>query len=128
MIDVINESDKKFNDLYANHRLLVEKKQTKVNQQKLDIKAKANNKKISFNSEQIANKIKDAVFTRIFEMLDESSEGRLYGDRINLALIPEKLQSIMAPLTQELKDQNESLTCEEFLMACEHVYLVYSIY
>ena len=40
-------------------------------------------------------------------------------------MIPDALKKILEPLIHELKEQNETLTSEEFLMACEHVYQVY---
>lgn len=90
-----------------------------------DVKQKANYKKISNKSEKITNEIKNAVFTRIFEMLDVDNEGRLTGHNIDPNYLPDNLKKIFEPLLNELKEQDESLTHDEFLMACEHLYGVF---
>jgi len=96
--------------------------------QAIDIKQKSNNKKIDSNSENITKEIKNAVFKKIFEVLDTYSENKIYGKQIDLSLIPESLRKILDPLFFELNEQNESLTMEEFLLACEHLYSVRKMY
>jgi len=44
-----------------------------------------------------------------------------------LSVLPENIKKIVEPLILELKEQNESLTGEEFVMACEHLFRVINI-
>jgi hypothetical protein len=42
---------------------------------------------------------------------------------LDLTEIPQKIQDILLPLMNELVDQNETLTLEEFVMASKHLYV-----
>ncbi len=48
----------------------------------------------------------------------------IQGEDVDLSVLPEKIKIIIEPLIQELRDQNESLTGEEFIMACQHLFNV----
>ena len=88
----------------------------------------SNNKKIDSKSEQITKEIKNAVFKRIFEIVNTNNDQKIYGKQINIGLIPDGLRGIVEPLLSELSEQDESLTLEEFLMACDHLYEVCTLF
>ncbi len=121
---VINEPDKKFQDLFNESVIYEQKKKENIEKHFYDIKTKANNKKINSQSEKITNEIKNNVFKKIFSILDTNGENKLGGSDIDLELLPEKIQNIFQPLVKELKDQEESLSDEEFIVACVHLYEV----
>ena len=90
----------------------------------MEAKIKSKKKKISTQSERITNDIKNAVFNKVFDTLDVNNENKIDGQTISIDMVPDPLKSIMEPLIHEVKEQNETLTGEEFLMACDHVYSV----
>lgn len=110
--------------MFANSKVYEQKKKQRIEKVEKLIKVQANNKKISSKSEKITNEIKNAVFKRVFELLDIEGEDKIYGKRIELELLPDTLKKIFEPLIHELREQNESLTSDEFLMACDHLYSV----
>ncbi len=121
-IAVINEPDKKFKDLYLVKSTYDKKKQELISKHENTIKVRANEKKMSTKSQEINKEIRSSVFKTVFAVLDTESEGKIYGEKIKLDLLPPNLKKILEPLILELGDQNETLTDEEFLMACDHLY------
>ncbi len=111
-------------DLYQGKKYYEKKKQDMITKNEHDIKEKANQQKISSKSEKINSEIKTNVFKQLFYTLDEDKEGKIYGNKADLKLLHEPLNTIIEPLINELRDQDESLTEEEFLLACEHLYNV----
>jgi hypothetical protein len=45
------------------------------------------------------------------------------GRNLDMSEIPEKIQDILLPLMNELIEQNETLTLDEFIMASKHLYV-----
>jgi len=125
---VINESEKKFNDLYEVNKQHQQKKKNLLEKQQKTIIDNANFKKIDTKSEKITNDIKVFVFTELFTILDIEKDNKIYGNNVDLSSLPESLKKIIEPLIFELREQNESLTKDEFIMACEHLYKVNSKY
>ena len=125
---VINESEKKFNDLYEVNKQHQQKKKNLLEKQQKTIIDNANYKKIDTKSEKITNDIKVFVFTELFTILDIEKDNKIYGNNVDLSSLPESLKKIIEPLIFELREQNESLTKYEFIMACEHLYKVNSKY
>jgi len=85
------------------------------------VKDRSNSKKIDVKSQQINDEIQKKIFKKIFGLLDTQKCNKIDGNSIDITILPEKIKKIIEPLLQELKDQNESLTGEEFVMACEHL-------
>ena len=75
----------------------------------------------------MANDIKISVFHKIFKHLDSNGENKVNGEEIDLNLIPEKLRKIFEPLVHELREKKETLSLNEFLLACDHVYNVFIV-
>jgi len=48
----------------------------------------------------------------------------LTSEAIDVNNIPEPIRATFEPLVNELKTQNEKLSQEEFLVACEQIYIV----
>ena len=95
-----------------------------IEKQVKKIKEQSNYKKIDVKSQKINDNIKQTVFKKIFKLLDHNNRNKIEGSSIDLSVLPDKIKKILEPLIQELKDQNESLTGEEFVMACEHLFKV----
>ncbi len=95
-----------------------------VESQNKNFRDNSNQKVIDKQSKKLNDKIKQNVFRKIFNLLDSRSINQIDGSSIDTTVLPEKIRKIIDPLIQELRDQNETLTGEEFVMACEHLFKV----
>jgi len=100
------------------------KRKNQVEMQNKNFRDKSNNSLTDSKSQKIHEVIKTKVFRKIFSMLDVRSQNQIDGNTIDITVLPERIKKIIEPLIMELRDQNETLTGEEFLLACEHLYKV----
>jgi len=80
---------------------------------------------INEKSKEIMTNINNKIFMYLFHILSDNEsliDGRKV-DQINLNEIPSKIQNIILPILEELKEQNETLSAEEFLIASQQIYL-----
>ena len=89
---------------------LIKKYKNDLQQSNQVIKAKRINEKI-FKE----NKIK--AFKNIFNDLDSDQDGIISGININIKKIPKKIIDIIQPLLIELKEDNQTLNKDEFILA-----------
>ncbi len=82
----------------------------------------ANLAHINNKSKNLVDEIQTKIFIHLFEILSDKTSNLIDGKQVDLSDIPEKIQNILMPLLNELKDQNETLTLEEFIMASKHLY------
>jgi hypothetical protein len=68
------------------------------------------------------------IFLHLFEVLSDKTSNLINGKEVDLSEIPEKIQNILMPLLSELKEQNETLTLDEFIMASKHLYATLPIH
>jgi hypothetical protein len=74
-------------------------------------------------SKEISNDLVKKIFTKIFSLLLLGVEGNIItGSNHNINSLPQKIIGLITPLLNELKEQNETLTLEEFILACHHIY------
>jgi len=80
---------------------------------------------INEKSKEIISNINNKIFMFLFQILSDNDniiDGRKV-DQIDLSQIPFKIQNILLPILEELKEQNETLSAEEFLIASQQIYL-----
>jgi hypothetical protein len=87
-------------------------------------KDNSNYKRTDIKSSKIIEGIKQKIFKKIFSYLDYEETGIINGQTVDINSLPEKIRSIINPLIKELKEQNETLSDEEFSMACDHLFTV----
>lgn len=80
----------------------------------------------SAKSRDINQDLLRKIFNKLYESLADNISNVINGSNINLNVLPEKVVTILMPLINELKEQNETLTLEEFYLACNHLYNVIS--
>ena len=73
-------------------------------------------------SREISNELIGRIFSIIFEILVDRNSNVIDGNNIDLTLLPDKIIGMLTPLLNELKDQNETLTFNEFHLASKHLY------
>jgi hypothetical protein len=81
-------------------------------------------KHTSTDSEQIYNNIKIEVFKKIFRVLDSDQDGIISIFNIDVRKLDNNIIKILQPILTELKEMEETLTEEEFIKACDHLYEV----
>ena len=84
------------------------------------IKNPAKNK----NSEYLLNKKNQNVYKFLFKILDSDEDGIISNATINTKKIDEKLCKILEPVFKELKEENETLNENEFVIVCEKLYKI----
>ena len=72
-------------------------------------------------SRELTNELIKRIFTKIFEYLVDKNSNVIDGNNIDVSQMPEKIISMLTPLLTELKDQNETLTLNEFHLAGKHL-------
>jgi len=73
-------------------------------------------------SRELNDELIKKIFYKIFEFLVDPSSNVIDGNNINLEVLPDKIIKILIPLINELREQNETLTDQEFFLACKHLY------
>lgn len=82
----------------------------------------ANVAHINDKSKHMVDEMQTKIFVHLFEILSDKTSNLIDGKQVDMSEIPEKIQNILMPLLNELKDQNETLTLDEFIMASKHLY------
>lgn len=117
-----------FDKLYNYHKFKKEKE--KQNQTILDneIHRLSESRLSSSRSNQLYDDLKSKAFNQLFELINED-EKVSYNEELekNLKIINKEIFINMSPLLEELKEQNESLNREEFILAMHHLYEMLSI-
>ena len=67
-------------------------------------------------TEKILNDAYTKVFTRLFNDLDNDQDNLITSFCINTNDIPDFILKILEPILKELKDDNQTLNCEEFIL------------
>lgn len=83
----------------------------------------ANIAHINEKSKEIVEDIHTKIFIHLFENLADKQTNIIDGKNLDMSEIPEKIRNILTPLMDELKEQNETLTLDEFIMASKHLYV-----
>ena len=76
------------------------------------------NKKIcpKEKTEKILNDAYTKVFTKLFNDLDSDQDNLITSLTINTSDIPKNILKIMEPILKELREDNQTLNCEEFIL------------
>ena len=90
--------------------------ESKLNQNNQEMKI---TKKIN---EKIFSENKINAFINLFNDLDSDQDGIISPININLNKIPKNILNIIEPLISELKEENQSLTQEVFLLAMNKLF------
>jgi len=122
----LNEATKeRFSELYNIWQQKKEKFENITNSNEQEIKFMSNIAHINEKSKEIISNINNKIFLNLFQILSDR-EGLIDGrkvDQIDLSEIPFKIKNILLPILEELKDQNETLSADEFLIAAQQIYL-----
>ena len=73
-------------------------------------------------NKKIIDKIHKSVFDTIFKELDSDQDGLISPIHINTEKLPNQIITIIEPLINELKDDNQTLSNEDFLNAMNSLY------
>ena len=80
----------------------------------------------SFNNnnknERMLKEKRRKIFTSVFNVLDSDGDNLINARCINYNVLNDELQRILKPVYKELKDENETLSCNEFVQVCEVLY------
>jgi hypothetical protein len=111
-----------FNYLYSYKDKYSANKEAKNQQYNNNIKKFGESKHTSGDSDSIFNKLKNELFRKIFKQLDADQDGIISIFNIDLRKIDNTILKILQPILTELKEMEETLTEDEFIRACEHLY------
>lgn len=87
----------------------------------------ANAVHINYKSKSLIDEINTKLFLHLFELLADKTSNVVTGKDIDLSEIPVTVQTIIIPLLDELKVQNEALTFEQFIVTLKFLYNTLSI-
>ena len=73
-------------------------------------------------NKRIMDKIHKSVFDTIFRELDSDQDGLISPIHINTERLPNQIATIIEPLINELKDDNQTLSNEDFIHAMNSLY------
>lgn len=73
-------------------------------------------------SREMTNELIKRIFSKIYEYLVDKNSNVIVGNNLDITQLPEKIVNMLTPLLTELKDQNETLTLNEFHLAGKHLY------
>lgn len=119
----LNERNKdKFKELYNDWMRKEVKRQDIKEQENQENEILANINHINEKSKEIVKDVIRKLFFRVFEILAGGEDNILDGSNARLEALPDKIKNMVMPLIIELQEQNETLTKDEFFMACKHLY------
>ena len=78
---------------------------------------------ISDTTQEIINKKKEKCFKQIFRALDGDEDNQISSNHMNVSKLPKNIFTILEPIFNELKEENETLNEVEFIFVCEQLYL-----
>jgi hypothetical protein len=67
-------------------------------------------------TDKIINETYSKIFTKLFKDLDSDQDDLITSLSINISDIPENILKILKPILKEMKDDNQTLNCEEFIL------------
>jgi len=108
--------------LYENHKIKKEKIEDLKEKNKKEIDIKINTAHINKKSNQIINEIQTKLYVHLFQILSDKNTNLVNADSFDINYIHNKIKFIFIPLINELKEQNESLNLNEFIIASKHIY------
>ena len=73
-------------------------------------------------NERMLKEKRRKIFTSVFNVLDSDGDNLINARCINYNVLNDELQRILKPVYKELKDENETLSCNEFVQVCEVLY------
>ena len=73
-------------------------------------------------NERMLKEKRRKIFTSVFNVLDSDGDNVINARCINYNVLNDELQRILKPVYKELKDENETLSCNEFVQVCEVLY------
>ena len=108
-IDVFNKNYSYYKKYNFNKIQLIKKyyKDNDINSNKICPKEK---------TEKLLNDLYSKVFTKLFNDLDSDQDNLITSLSINTNDIPDYILKILKPILKELKDDNQTLNCEEFIL------------
>ena len=89
-----------------------------INQEKMNSSASH----VNLESVELFEVKKERAFRKIFQKLDKDKDELITKVNIEVKALPPKIQEILAPIVDELKEENETLTENEFVTACYQLY------
>ena len=108
-IDIFNKNYSYYKKYNFNKKQLIKKfyNDNDINNHKICPKEK---------TEKILNDVYSKVFTKLFNDLDSDQDNLITRLYINTSNIPDSILKIIEPILKELKDDNQTLNCEEFIL------------
>ena len=73
-------------------------------------------------TEKLLNDLYSKVFTKLFNDLDSDQDNLITSLSINTNDIPDYILKILKPILKELKDDNQTLNCEEFILVMARLF------
>lgn len=67
-------------------------------------------------TDKLLNDLYVKTFTRLFKDLDSDQDNLITSFNINTSNVPKPILKIIKPILKELKDDNQTLNCEEFIL------------
>ena len=67
-------------------------------------------------TDKIISETYSKIFTKLFKDLDSDQDDLITSLSINISDIPENILKILKPILKEMKDDNQTLNCEEFIL------------
>ena len=67
-------------------------------------------------TDKLLNDLYVKTFTRLFKDLDSDQDNLITSFNINTNYVPKPILKIIKPILKELKDDNQTLNCEEFIL------------
>jgi hypothetical protein len=118
-----------FVDLYEETKRIQSNKKEIQEKATEEIVSMASGKKSSDKSGEIYNNMKNECFNKLFEILDHDNDGLVshseeFVFNLQSSHINADAKMLLEPLLNELKENNESLNREEFVMAINQLYNV----
>jgi len=122
----LNEATKdRFSELYNSWKQKKEKFESIAYTSEQEIKFMSNIAHINEKSKEIMTNINNKIFLYLFQILS-NREGLIDGRSVNeidFNGIPLKIKNFLLPILEELHEQNETLSSDEFLIALQQIYL-----
>jgi hypothetical protein len=119
-------------DLYEESRKLRHQQEEAQNNELNQIKKNSKTKASSQRSDEINKQQQEECFFRLFQFLDHDDDKIIFYneefERNMMRRLPEELRRLLEPIINELKDHNESLTFEEFLLAIKQLFYVLNVH
>jgi len=122
---VNNKTENRFTTLSSTWKMQEIRKKQRQTEIEKELTKKRNEKKICKGSEEISKEFQKKIFTNVFRTLDYEHKNSVGGSiDLNMLDLPNSVKEIVGPLLEELEEERESLTLEEFIIACEDLYKV----